>query len=127
MSDHKSTRMLSEVLSEQLESGDPTRTSKLLSRIGAALGDSLGRYHEWSSLPAQAELRAQFSENTASKKDTLVLRYRLARNTVSRFELERDWMDDMVKEGFRDADEGGSVIAMADFWFSEFSRNDCSR
>ncbi|KAF8596496.1 hypothetical protein BDV93DRAFT_563255 [Ceratobasidium sp. AG-I] len=90
MSDLVSTRMLSEVLFECLERGDPTHIRELSSQIGAALGDFLGRFHKWTSLPEQAELRAQFLGNTASKKDRLEACYQLMRRTASRFRLERD-------------------------------------
>ena len=121
MSDHTSTRLLSDELCECLENGDPARIRELSSQIGAALGDFLGRFHEWTSLPEQAELRTQFLGNTASIKDALALRYQYMRDTASKFGLERDWMDGMVQEGLRNAEKGGSVIAMADFWFSKFT------
>lgn len=125
VSDLKSTRMLSEVLCERLESGDPIHTSELLSQIGAALGHSLGRYHKWSSLPEQAGLRAQFLGNDASKKDALATWYQDMRKAVSRFGLKRDWMDVMIRKGLRDAEEGGMVIAMGDVTFSEFKHHCC--
>ncbi|KAF8596497.1 hypothetical protein BDV93DRAFT_514114 [Ceratobasidium sp. AG-I] len=118
MSDLASTRMLSAVLIECLESGDPTRIRELSSPIGAVLGDFLGRFHKWTSLPEQAELRAQFLGNTASTKDGVELCYHYMRKTTARLELERGWMDEMVQEGVRDAEEGGSVIAMGDFWLN---------
>ncbi|KAF8596495.1 hypothetical protein BDV93DRAFT_571882 [Ceratobasidium sp. AG-I] len=118
MSDLASTRMLSEVLLECLESGDPTHIRELSSQIGAALGDFLGRFHKWTSLPEQAQLRIQFSGNTVSKKDGLEVCYHYMRKTAARYGLERDWMDAMIREGLRDAEEGGSVIAMADFWLN---------
>ncbi|KAF8601461.1 hypothetical protein BDV93DRAFT_585222 [Ceratobasidium sp. AG-I] len=118
MSDLASTRMLSEVLLECLESGDPTHIRELSSQIGATLGDFLGRFHKWTSLPEQAELRTQFLGNTASKKGGLEMCYHYMRKAAAGLGLERDWMDEMIQEGLQDAEEGGSVIAMGDFWFN---------
>ena len=125
MTDLVSTRMLSEVLVECHESGDPTYIRGLSSQIGAALGDFLGRFHKWTSLLEQAELRAQFSGNRASEKDRLEVCYQFMRKAASRFGLERDWIDEIAREGLRDAEQGGSVIAMGDFWFSKFEPDDC--
>ncbi|KAF8601463.1 hypothetical protein BDV93DRAFT_585224 [Ceratobasidium sp. AG-I] len=125
MSDLSSTRMLSEVLLECLESGDSTRIHELSSQIGAALGDFLGRFRKWTSLPEQVELRTQFLGNTASKKGGLEMDYHYMRKAAVTLGLERYWMDEMIREGLRDAEEGGSVIAMGDFWLSKFGLDEC--
>ncbi|KAG8683241.1 hypothetical protein FRC09_016208 [Ceratobasidium sp. 395] len=114
MTDLTPARTLSAVLIEALESGTIKDVS---TRIGTALGDFMGRFHRWGSEPAQARLRARFLENVASRETMLQLRYQLMYMTAEQYGMKRDWMDEMVKDGMADAEKGGSVIAMADFWF----------
>ncbi|KAG8792576.1 hypothetical protein FRC12_005627 [Ceratobasidium sp. 428] len=117
MADLTPARTLSAVLIEALESGTIKDVS---TRIGTALGDFMGRFHRWGSEPAQAGLRARFLQNVASRKSILQLRYQLMYMTAEQYGMKRDWMNEMVKEGMADAEKGGSVIAMADFWFGEW-------
>lgn len=119
MNDLSPARLLSAVLIECLESGDEALTRRVSSQIGAALGDFMGRFHLWTSLPEQRVLRERFLENKASSEECLEMQYELMLSTAARLGLRRAWMDEIVVKGLRDAREGGSVIAMADFWFSK--------
>ncbi|KAG9087674.1 hypothetical protein FRC07_012769 [Ceratobasidium sp. 392] len=114
MTDLAPARTLSTVLIEAFESGSIKDVS---SRIGAALGNFMGRFHKWGSEPEQAAMRARFLENVTSRETVLSIRYLLMRMTAEKFGMDKGWMEEMVKEGMGDAEKGGSVIAMADFWF----------
>jgi len=116
MSDPAAARMLPTMLIEALESGDPSRVCDLTSRIGSALGDFMGRFHEWGSLPEQTEVRARFMESAMSRDEMLRFRYRLMLATAEKYGIKESWMDQMMAEGMRNAQEGGNVIEMADFW-----------
>ncbi|KAG9081325.1 Carboxy-terminal domain (CTD) phosphatase, partial [Ceratobasidium sp. 392] len=114
MTDLTPARLLNHVLVEALEAGTIREVSE---RIGAALGDFMGRFHKWGSDKAQARLRARFLENTTSSKTVLGIWYRLMLETAENNGLRSDRMSQLAKDGLRDAAKGGSVIAMADFWF----------
>ncbi|KAF8606173.1 hypothetical protein BDV93DRAFT_553937 [Ceratobasidium sp. AG-I] len=118
MADLAPTRMLSAVLIECLESGNEERIRQISSQIGFALGDFLGRFHYWTSLPEQRALRERFLKNTPSSEKGLEIQYELVLATAAKLGLRRVWMEEIVDKGLRDARRGGSVIAMADFWFN---------
>ncbi|CEL63288.1 hypothetical protein RSOLAG1IB_05331 [Rhizoctonia solani AG-1 IB] len=109
MSDVAPCRLLSDVL---LEADD-----ELTGRIGGALGEFLGRFHAWTSLPEQDGVRRRFLDNEASKSTTLGIRWELAIATAKRYGLEREWIVDMKQAGLEDAKSGGPVVCMGDFWF----------
>ncbi|QRV82163.1 phosphotransferase enzyme family protein [Ceratobasidium sp. AG-Ba] len=113
MTDLAPARTLSSVLIEAFENGTIEAVS---ARLGAALGDFMGRFHRWSSMPEQEALRRHFLENSVSRETVLGIRYWLMNTTAEKYGMKKDWMDDMTKEGMADAATGGSVIAMADFW-----------
>ncbi|KAG8792574.1 hypothetical protein FRC12_005625, partial [Ceratobasidium sp. 428] len=114
MTDLTPARALSTVLIESFENGTIKNVS---ARIGAALGDFMGRFHRWGSEPAQAGLRARFLQNVTSRETILQIRYQLMCTTAEKYGMKSEWMDEMAKEGMADAEKGGSVIAMGDFWF----------
>ncbi|CAE6517650.1 unnamed protein product [Rhizoctonia solani] len=109
MSDVAPCQLLSTVLQEA--------DDELIARIGHALGDFMGQFHKWTSLPEQAGVRKRFLENETSRKDVLLIRWQLAIAAAKKYGLEREWMEKMQQEGLVDANSGGSVICMADFWF----------
>ncbi|KAF8601464.1 kinase-like protein [Ceratobasidium sp. AG-I] len=121
MEDLAPARPLSTVLIESLERNDPAYILRLSTQIGSALGSFMGRFHSWTSLPEQSALRARFLQNTTSRETILGIRYQLMLGTAAKYGLNREWMEGMVDTGMKDAREGGggggSVIAMADFWF----------
>ncbi|KAG8787900.1 hypothetical protein FRC12_015141 [Ceratobasidium sp. 428] len=63
------------------------------------------------------QLHVKKLSDIASRKTMLQLRYQLMYMTAEQYGMKRDWMQEMVKDGMADAEKGGSVIAMADFWF----------
>ncbi|KAF8596490.1 hypothetical protein BDV93DRAFT_500439 [Ceratobasidium sp. AG-I] len=117
MRDVAPARLLSTVLIESLEKNDPAHILELSSKIGSALGDFMGRFHQWTSLPEQSSLRARFAENLVSREVVLAYRHQLMLESAVKFGLERDWMEGVVQAGVDDARQGGPVIAMGDFWF----------
>ncbi|CAE7106196.1 unnamed protein product [Rhizoctonia solani] len=88
----------------------------LLSHIGRALGEFMGRFHKWSTLPEQAGARKRFSENKTSAGEMLRIRWQLALTAAKKYGVERTWMEDMYLAGMEDA-RRGRVICMGDFWF----------
>ncbi|KAF8675012.1 catalytic domain of ctd-like phosphatase [Rhizoctonia solani] len=110
MSDLAPFQLLSNALQE---GGD-----KVVSRIGRALGEFMGRFHKWTSLPEHADTRKRFLENEASREDLLDYRWKLAISGAKRYGLGHDWMAEMRDEGMRDAKLGGPVVCMGDFWCS---------
>ncbi|KAG8755351.1 hypothetical protein FRC12_010914 [Ceratobasidium sp. 428] len=120
MTDLTPARILSTVLIEAHESGT---IKDLSTRIGTALGDFMGRFHRWGSESAQAGLRARFLENVTSRETVLQIRYLLMCRTAEKYGMKKDWVDEMVKDGMADAEKGGSVITMADFWFGKRGRH----
>lgn len=115
MTDLSPARTLSAEIVACLERGDYDR----IGRLGAALGEFTGRFHRWGSLPAQERLRARFLENETSKKDVIAIRWMLMQRTATQFGMEREWMQEVVDQGLQDAQSGGKVIAMADYWFGK--------
>ncbi|QRW04494.1 phosphotransferase enzyme family protein [Ceratobasidium sp. AG-Ba] len=107
-------RMLSSILIEAFENGTIEAVS---ARLGAALGDFMGRFHRWSSMPKQEALRKRFLENSVSRETVLGIHCWSMNTTAEKYGMKKDWMDEMTKEGMVDAAAGGTVIAMAGFWF----------
>ncbi|KAJ1301967.1 hypothetical protein OPQ81_000804 [Rhizoctonia solani] len=115
---HTHTLIMSDVapcqlLSTALKEAD----DELISRIGHALGDFMGKFHKWTSLPEQASVRKRFFENKLSWDDILGLRWQLALSGAKKYGLEKGWMEEVYREGMEDARLGGPVVCMADFWF----------
>ncbi|CAE6469952.1 unnamed protein product [Rhizoctonia solani] len=103
-----------QLLSDALQGGD----DELASRIGYALGEFMGRFHKWTSLPEHVGTRKRFLENEASREDLLDYRWKLAIAGARKYGFECDWMAEMRDEGMRDAKLGGPVVCMGDFWFN---------
>ncbi|KAH7322157.1 kinase-like domain-containing protein [Rhizoctonia solani] len=115
---HTHTLIMSDVapcqlLSTALKEGD----DEAVVRIGHALGEFMGRFHKWSSLPEQASVRKRFLENKISGDDVLGIRWQLTLSAAKTYNLEREWMQGMFREQMEDAKLGGPVVCMADFWF----------
>ncbi|KAG9126748.1 hypothetical protein FRC07_002126 [Ceratobasidium sp. 392] len=108
---------LPSVLMKAFETGTVESVSV---KIGAALGDFIGRFHKWSAQPVQGELRKRFSKNSASKEFMPRLGYDRMILTAEKYGIRKVWMDKMVEDGMSDAQNEGSVLAMGDFWMSKF-------
>ncbi|KAG9086192.1 hypothetical protein FRC07_013170, partial [Ceratobasidium sp. 392] len=98
MNDLAPVRLLSSVLIEVFEVGTVESISMM---VGAALGDFMGRFHKRGSQPEQDLLRKRFRENTSKEEE---------------IRARKEWMQEMMNDGMNDLQDGGSVIAMADFW-----------
>ncbi|KAJ1301952.1 hypothetical protein OPQ81_000791 [Rhizoctonia solani] len=66
---------------------------KLAAEIGQALGDFLGRFHNWSALPQQAELRAYFAQNPGVIHKSLFFRHFCLKFSADRFKMREHWID----------------------------------
>ncbi|QRW06442.1 phosphotransferase enzyme family protein [Ceratobasidium sp. AG-Ba] len=104
---------LSSVLLEAFQNG--TIESKSM-KIGAALGDFIGRLHSWSALPEQASMRERFSQNVASKESIPRVWYGEMIKSAKQYGLYMPWMDEFAEQRMRDAQAGGNVVIMGDFW-----------
>ncbi|KAL5638003.1 hypothetical protein ACGC1H_002315 [Rhizoctonia solani] len=114
---HTHTLIMSDVapcqlLSTALQEADEERVMK----IGHALGEFMGKFHKWTSLPEQAGARSRFLENKTSREDVLRIRWQLALAAAKKYGVERAWMEDMYLAGMQEG-QMGTVICMADFWF----------
>lgn len=120
MADLGPHQRLSEVFEKSLDgSNDSTKVATALalaSEIGKALGDFLGRYHNWTALPDQTGLRAYCSQNAVGINVCLPLRLSSMVRSFERFGVKEPWVDDFVAREQRDAALGGSVLAMGDCW-----------
>ncbi|KAG8787897.1 hypothetical protein FRC12_015138 [Ceratobasidium sp. 428] len=76
MTDLGAVKTLTKVFTDSLEGvhdGDNSESKlktacDLASAAGSALGDFVGRFHNWSSLPEQAALSKRFAQNIAATK-----------------------------------------------------------
>ncbi|ELU45215.1 APH domain-containing protein [Rhizoctonia solani AG-1 IA] len=103
MSDVAPCKVLSAVL---LEADD-----ELVARIGHALGEFMGGFHKWSSLPEQDSVRRRFLENETSRDAVLGIRWQLAIAAAKKFGLEREWMEDLQQAGLEDAKSVDRIFA----------------
>ncbi|KAG8735929.1 hypothetical protein FRC10_010000 [Ceratobasidium sp. 414] len=87
----------------------------LASGIGLALGDFLGRFHNWSSQPEQAALRKRFARNITSTKQCLSIGYDVASQSAKRFGLAGPSLNTLDEAG-READTGGDILSHGDLW-----------
>ncbi|CAE6462392.1 unnamed protein product [Rhizoctonia solani] len=69
---------------------------KLAAEIGQALGDFLGRFHTWSALPQQTELRAYFLENPGVVHKSLLFHHFCFNFSVDRFKIREAWMNGVL-------------------------------
>ncbi|KAG8726620.1 hypothetical protein FRC11_014818 [Ceratobasidium sp. 423] len=97
------TQVLEKGFPQNLTSGftEPSESSnselyKLAAEIGQALGDFLGRFHNWSALPQQAELRAYFAQNPGVVHKSLFFRHFCLTFSADRFKMREAWMDDVL-------------------------------
>ena len=88
----------------------------LASAIGSALGDFMGRFHNWSALPEQSGLRERFSGNVAAEKCALSQFDHTVRS-ATKFGLKEPWVDAIVQDEIQAVPKGGDVIVMGDLWF----------
>lgn len=109
---------------EGIESSDPDASPQvkevyaLASDIGAALGDFLGRYHNWIALPEQAELRGYFSQRSDAIEKCLSVHFDMMMQAVNMFGLKESWMDNIMAKERAEAATDGNVIVMGDCWIS---------
>ncbi|KAF8601470.1 hypothetical protein BDV93DRAFT_558316 [Ceratobasidium sp. AG-I] len=88
----------------------------LASEVGSALGDFMGRFHYWSALPEQTEVRERFSKNVAGVDQCMSLHLAIMAQSMEKLGLKESWVDDVVRKEQEGALSGGRVLAMGDFW-----------
>jgi hypothetical protein len=123
MTDLDPAAHLSEVLAASLEgvqTVDPDSPKlkeawALALEIGSALGDFLGRFHNWSALPAQAEFRSYFSGNPGAREG-LLFHFGCMMGSAERLGLKRRWMDEMVASERVEASADDAVLVVGDCW-----------
>jgi hypothetical protein len=129
MTDLGSVDTLTKVLTDSLEgvhTGEHAATKLegacvLASEIGSALGDFVGRFHNWSSLPEQAMLRKRFLENVAGKDQITSVHHAMAVRSANMFSLNESWLEDVIKEEKQEAALGGDVLAIGDLWLGTYT------
>ncbi|KAH7322140.1 kinase-like domain-containing protein [Rhizoctonia solani] len=84
------------LLAEPNKSSDSEELYKLSAEIGRALGDFLGRFHNWSALPQQTELRGYFTQNPGVVHKSLFFRHFCFNSSADRFKMREAWMDDVL-------------------------------
>ncbi|CAE6449666.1 hypothetical protein RSOLAG22IIIB_11355 [Rhizoctonia solani] len=88
---------------------------KLASDIGTALGDFLGRLHNWSSAPEQASLRAFISQNSVAKQ-CLPIQHTFAHETLAKFGLKEEWVEDTLSRDLEESAAAQDVLIWGDSW-----------
>ncbi|CCO35608.1 hypothetical protein RSOLAG1IB_05344 [Rhizoctonia solani AG-1 IB] len=87
---------------------------ELAQTIGWALGDFVGRFHNWSALPEQSELRAYFSLNPSVIQQCVYIHHLCLNLAADRFQMRETWMDELIAKEQQEALAGGDVLVMGD-------------
>ncbi|CAE7189366.1 unnamed protein product [Rhizoctonia solani] len=88
---------------------------KLASDIGTALGDFLGRLHNWTSAPERASLRAFISQNSVAKR-CLSIQHTFAHDTLAKFGLNEQWVQDTLSQDLEESAAAQDVLIWGDSW-----------
>lgn len=130
MTDLGSPTCLTKVLQESLEADssdesgalDPNAAYALAAEIGSALGDFLGRFHNWTALPEQAELRNYCLKNIAAIDHCLSFHLDCMARSAGTFGVKETWVDELIAREKEEAWLGGSVLSMGDCWLGTHIR-----
>ncbi|KAJ1301950.1 hypothetical protein OPQ81_000789 [Rhizoctonia solani] len=89
---------------------------KLASDIGRALGDFVGRFHNWSVLPNQATIHAYFAQKPDWERKIVSARRPFLTLSADRFGARESWMDEFIAKEEHEASEliNGGVLVMGD-------------
>ncbi|KAG8752576.1 hypothetical protein FRC12_011882 [Ceratobasidium sp. 428] len=124
MTDLGAVKTLTKVLTDSLEGihdGDNAESKlkaacDLASAAGSALGDFVGRFHNWSSLPEQAALRKRFAQNVAGTKQCLSIHHDMAVRAATMFGTMEPWLADIIEEEKQHATGFQDGLAIGDLW-----------
>ncbi|KAG8700368.1 hypothetical protein FRC09_005995 [Ceratobasidium sp. 395] len=124
MTDLGAVKTLTKVLTDSLEGvhdGDNAESKlktacDLASAAGSALGDFVGRFHNWSSLPEQAALRKRFAQNIAATKQGLSVHHDMAVRAATEFGTMEPWLTDLIEAERQDATSLQDSLAIGDLW-----------
>lgn len=112
--------------------GDPITQPKLngartlrtlAADIASALGDFLGRFHNWTASPEQTELRDYCSQNFAAINDYFPVHLDIMARQAKRFGVKEAWVDEVITNERNRGALGGEVLAMGDFWLGRYMRH----
>ncbi|KAG8689927.1 hypothetical protein FRC11_014856 [Ceratobasidium sp. 423] len=87
---------------------------KFASEIGRALGDFMGRFHTWSSLPEQSSLRAYFALSPSVIQQCVGVHHFCLGLAADRFQMRETWMDELIMKEQQEALTDGGVMVMGD-------------
>ncbi|KAG8788254.1 hypothetical protein FRC12_014785 [Ceratobasidium sp. 428] len=105
---------IAETLAKRLDSSvDPIEEYTLATYVGRVLGDFLGRFHNWSALPEQAQLRKDFLHNLAPET-CLAFHHMCMTQAVSRAGVEDDQTSSIIERVQTKDLLDGEVLAMGD-------------
>ncbi|KAH7322135.1 kinase-like domain-containing protein [Rhizoctonia solani] len=100
---------------QKLLQDEENSNHQLASDIGSALGDFLGRLHNWTSAPEQASLRALISQNNVAKQ-CLAMQHTFAHETVAKLGLREQWVEDSLSRDLEDSAAANDVWIWGDSW-----------
>ncbi|KAG9095604.1 hypothetical protein FRC07_011069 [Ceratobasidium sp. 392] len=123
MTDLGAVDTLTKVLTDSLQGvhdGDNAESKlkaacDLASAAGSALGDFVGRFHNWSSSPEQAALCKRFAHNAAAKQ-ILSLHHDKAARSATMFDMMEPWLTDVIEEERQNAASFDGGLAIGDLW-----------
>ncbi|CAE6376598.1 unnamed protein product [Rhizoctonia solani] len=111
------TRVLEKGFANDQSSGSNQSSNselcELAAKIGQALGDFMGRFHKWSALPHQAELRACFSQNSGVVHKSLFFRHFCLKHSADRFKIRENWIDEVLEkeqQGLEASADAGAMV-----------------
>ncbi|CAE7177486.1 unnamed protein product [Rhizoctonia solani] len=101
-------------LSESGETFGPNETEKLAWEIGHAVGDFMGRFHNWSALPEQSTLRSYFALNPGIIQHSVYIHHLCLGLGADRFQMREPWMDEFIAQEQQEALVDGGTLVMGD-------------
>ncbi|KAG8689926.1 hypothetical protein FRC11_014855 [Ceratobasidium sp. 423] len=87
---------------------------ELTSDIGRALGDFMGRFHNWSALPEQAALHAYFAQDPNLNQRIMAVHHHFLNLSADRFKVRETWMDEFIAKDKQAALTDGGALVMGD-------------
>ncbi|CAE6470867.1 unnamed protein product [Rhizoctonia solani] len=87
---------------------------KLTSKIGRALGDFMGRFHNWSASPEHVALRAYFPQRPKINRMIMSAHHYFITRSADRFKLRENWMDELIAKDQQEDLMDGNVPVMGD-------------
>ncbi|CAE6466214.1 unnamed protein product [Rhizoctonia solani] len=92
----------------------PNEMDKLSQKIGEAVGDFIGRFHNWSALPEQSTLRSYFALNPAVIQHSVYIHHFCLELSADKFQMREPWMDELITKGQQEALVDGGALIMGD-------------